>query len=113
MVIPAPFSFLLLITSNALSAVKFLDFIFYPTFRSKFSKIHVFTAIDFQSNVDLLYFYVVGKSQLCGIFNVVYLEVKNDIIQFSPNTTKNLNYLHLFKTATRKNIDFRKKYCRT
>ncbi|WP_218104573.1 hypothetical protein, partial [Methanosarcina sp. A14] len=35
-------------------------------------------------------------------------EAKNDIIQFSPNTTKNPNYLHLFKTAIRKNIDFRK-----
>jgi len=53
--------------------------------------------------VDLLDFYVVGKSNY-----VVYLEAKNDIIQFSPNTTKNPNYLHLFKTAIRINIDFRK-----
>jgi len=64
----------------------------YLTFRSKFSKIHIFTAIDFQSNVDLLDFYVVGKRNY-----VVYLEAKNDITQFSPNATKNPNYLHLFQ----------------
>jgi len=42
--------------------------------------------------VDLLDFYVVGKSNY-----VVYLETKNDIIQFSPNATKYPNYLHLFQ----------------
>jgi len=42
--------------------------------------------------VDLLDFYVVGKSNY-----VVYLETKNDIIQFSPNATKNPNYLRLFQ----------------
>jgi len=42
--------------------------------------------------VDLLDFYVVGKSNY-----VVYLEAKNYIIRFSPNTTKNLNYLHLLQ----------------
>jgi len=42
--------------------------------------------------VDLLDFYVVGKSNY-----VVYLEAKNDIIQFSPNATKYPNYLHLLQ----------------
>jgi hypothetical protein len=42
--------------------------------------------------VDLLDFYAVGKSNY-----VVYLETKNDIIQFSPNAIKNSNYLHLFQ----------------
>jgi len=42
--------------------------------------------------VDLLNFYVVGKSNY-----MAYLEAKNDIIRFSPNETKNQNYLHMFK----------------
>jgi len=48
--------------------------------------------------VYLLDFYAVGKSN-----DVVYLEAKNDIIQFSPNATKNLNYLHLFQKRYQKN----------
>jgi len=42
--------------------------------------------------VDLLDFYAVGKSN-----HLVYLETKNDIIQFSPDAIKNPNYLHLFQ----------------
>jgi len=48
-------------------------------------------------------FYAVGKSN-----DVVYLETKNDIIQFSPNTIKNPNYLFCSKNAIMKNIDFQK-----
>jgi hypothetical protein len=52
----------------------------------------IFSAIDFQVSADLLNFYAGGKSNY-----IVYLETKNDIIQFSPNSIKNLNYLYLFK----------------
>jgi len=56
--------------------------------------------------VDLLDFYVVGKSNY-----VVYLEAKNYIIRFSPNTTKNLNYLHLLQKRYQEIYWFSKKYC--
>jgi len=53
--------------------------------------------------VDLLDFYAADKSTY-----VVYLETRNDIIQFSPNTIKNPNYLLCSKNAIMKNIDFQK-----
>jgi len=43
--------------------------------------------------MDLLNFYAESKSKY-----MVYLEIKNDIIQFSPNSIKNLNYLYLLRT---------------
>ena len=69
-----------------------LLFLFFPIFRSKFSDFIIFPAIDFQFNTDLLNFYVGGKSNY-----MVYLETKNDIIQFSPSAIKRLNYLNLFQ----------------
>jgi len=42
--------------------------------------------------VDLLDFYAVDKSNY-----LMYLEIKNDIIQFLPNAIKDLNYLHLLQ----------------
>jgi len=42
--------------------------------------------------MDLLDFYAEGKNNY-----MVYLEIKNDIFQFSLNSIKNLNYLYLFQ----------------
>jgi hypothetical protein len=63
-----------------------------PTFHSKISDFILFSAIDFQLSADLLNFYAGGKSNY-----IVYLETKNDIVQFSPNSIKNLNYWYLFQ----------------
>ncbi len=64
---------------NPLSAVNFSIFIIFP-------------AIDFESSTDLLDFYAGSKSN-----HMVYLETKNDIIQFSPRDINLIDYLDLFQ----------------
>ena len=78
----------------------------HPTFRSKISYFIIFPAIDFEFSVDLLDFYAGSKSNY-----MVYLETKNDIIQFSPNAMMSLNYLNLFQKRYQEKYWFSKKYC--
>jgi hypothetical protein len=56
--------------------------------------------------MNFLDFYAGGKSNY-----MVYLETKNDIIQFSPNPIKSQSYLHLFQKRYQEKYWFSKKYC--